>query len=115
MVSVLFSAIIAERSRELGLLKAIGARRAQIVGMLLMEAGLATAVGGVVGCMLGVLLMRGLRTLAGSPSRPHGHSVRLVRGRNIGLIALSCIALTALIGAAGALLSGMAREPARAL
>ena len=35
MVSVLFSAIITERRRELGLLKAIGARPRQIIGMLL--------------------------------------------------------------------------------
>ena len=58
MVSVLFSAIITERRRELGLLRAIGARRAQIIGMLLTEAAMATAVGGVLGCALGVLLMR---------------------------------------------------------
>ena len=41
MVSVLFSAIITERRRELGLLKAIGARRGQIIGVLLIEAALA--------------------------------------------------------------------------
>jgi putative ABC transport system permease protein len=58
MVSVLFSAIITERRRELGLLRAIGARRDQIIGMLLMEAALATAVGGLAGCVLGLLLIR---------------------------------------------------------
>ena len=49
MIGVLFSAIIAERKRELGLLRAIGARRRQILGMLLTEAGLATAAGGLMG------------------------------------------------------------------
>ena len=59
MVSVLFSAIITERRRELGLLKAIGARRRQIIGMLLTEAAMATAVGGGRRvALLGVLLMR---------------------------------------------------------
>jgi putative ABC transport system permease protein len=58
MVSVLFSAIITERRRELGLLRAVGACRSQIVGMLLTEAGVATAVGGIGGCVLGLLLMR---------------------------------------------------------
>ena len=53
MVAVLFSAIITERRRELGLLKAIGALRLQIVGMLLCEAALATAVGGLIGCRSG--------------------------------------------------------------
>jgi len=58
MVSVLFSAIVTERRSELGLLKAIGARRAQMVGMMVAEAMIATGVGGVLGVTLGVLVMR---------------------------------------------------------
>ncbi|MGF7161880.1 putative ABC transport system permease protein [Rhodoligotrophos appendicifer] len=58
MVSVLFSAIITERRNELGLLKAIGARRGQIVGAMLLEAVIATGVGGIVGVVLGVLAMQ---------------------------------------------------------
>jgi putative ABC transport system permease protein len=58
MVSVLFSAIITERRPELGLLKAIGARWPQIVGMMVVEAVIATGVGGVLGVTLGVLVMR---------------------------------------------------------
>lgn len=57
MVSVLFSAIITERRTELGLLKAIGARRSQMVGMMIVEAMIATGVGGVLGVALGVLVM----------------------------------------------------------
>ncbi|MDP1752637.1 MAG: ABC transporter permease [Reyranella sp.] len=58
MVSVLFSAIVTERRGELGLLKAIGARRSQMVGMMVAEAVIATGVGGVLGVTLGVLVMR---------------------------------------------------------
>jgi len=58
MVSVLFSAIVTERRTELGMLKAIGARRLQIVGMMVVEAVIATGVGGVLGVTLGVLVMR---------------------------------------------------------
>jgi putative ABC transport system permease protein len=58
MVCVLFSAIVAERRGELGLLKAIGARRGQIVGMMVTEAVLATGIGGALGVVLGVLVMR---------------------------------------------------------
>jgi putative ABC transport system permease protein len=58
MVSVLFSAIVTERRGELGLLKAIGARRSQVIGMMVTEAVLATGVGGVLGVVLGVLTMR---------------------------------------------------------
>ncbi len=58
MVSVLFSAIVTERRGELGLLKAIGARRGQIVGMMVIEAVIATGAGGLLGVALGVLVMR---------------------------------------------------------
>src|ERR1700722_15710038 len=103
MVSVLFSAIITERRRELALPRAIGPRRKQIVGMLLMEAGLATAVGGLAGCVLGLLLMRVYeRSLV-----PHLDSMGIpflwLPAGTIGLIAVACIVLTSLIGAAGAL------------
>jgi putative ABC transport system permease protein len=58
MVCVLFSAIVTERRGELGLLKAIGARRSQIVGMMVIEAVIATGIGGALGVVLGVLVMR---------------------------------------------------------
>jgi putative ABC transport system permease protein len=58
MVSVLFSAIVTERRVELGLLKAIGARRSQVIGMMVIEAVVATGVGGLLGVVLGVLVMR---------------------------------------------------------
>jgi putative ABC transport system permease protein len=58
MVSVLFSAIVTERRGELGLLKAIGARRGQVIGMMVTEAVLATGVGGLLGVALGVLMLR---------------------------------------------------------
>jgi putative ABC transport system permease protein len=58
MVSVLFSAIVTERRSELGLLKAIGARRSQVLGVMVTEAVLATGIGGILGVVLGVLVMR---------------------------------------------------------
>lgn len=58
MVSVLFSAIITERRVELGLLKAIGARQSQVIGMMVIEAVIATGIGGLLGVVLGVLVMR---------------------------------------------------------
>jgi putative ABC transport system permease protein len=53
LVGLLFSAIIAERAREVGVLKAIGARGSQVMRMLLAEAGLTTGLGGIGGIILG--------------------------------------------------------------
>jgi putative ABC transport system permease protein len=102
MVSVLFSAIITERRRELGLLRAIGARRNQIVGMLLVEAGLATAVGGLAGCLFGLLLMRVYERSLVYHLDNMGIPFLWLPAGTTSLIALACIALTSLIGAAGA-------------
>lgn len=103
MVSVLFSAIITERRRELGLLKAIGARSGQIIGMLLTEAALATALGGVMGCVLGVLLMRIYEHSLVYYLDRMGIPFVWLSTTAVGLIALACILLASLIGIAGAL------------
>jgi putative ABC transport system permease protein len=103
MIGVLFSAIITERRRELGLLKAIGARRAQIVGMLLAEAALATAIGGLMGCVLGALLMRVYEHSMVYYLEGMGIPFEWLGGSTIGLIALLCVVFASLIGAASAL------------
>jgi putative ABC transport system permease protein len=58
-----FSVLIARRTRELALLRAVGATRRQISRSVLAEAFLVGLVGGVVGLGLGVLLALGLRAL----------------------------------------------------
>ena len=103
MVSVLFSAILTERRRELGLLKAIGARRGQIIGVLLTEAALATALGGLMGCVLGVLLMRIYEHSLVYYLDRMGIPFVCLNTATTGLIALACIVLASLIGVAGAL------------
>ena len=103
MLSVLFSAIIAERKRELGLLRALGARRRQIVGMLLTEAGLATALGGLAGVVLGLLLMRVYEHSLVYYLDSVGIPFVWLNGWTIGLIGALCIVMTSLTGTLGAL------------
>jgi putative ABC transport system permease protein len=104
MVSVMFSAIVAERRRELGLIKAIGARRGQIVGVLLTEAAIATAAGGIFGCMLGVLLMRLFEHSLVYYLQGLGIPFVWLGTATINLIAVACVLLASLIGVIGALL-----------
>ena len=54
LVSLLFSAIVQERWREIGLLRAMGARPNQVMAMILAEAAIVTGLGGLAGLVLGV-------------------------------------------------------------
>jgi putative ABC transport system permease protein len=61
MVGVLYTGLLSERRRELGLLLSVGMRPAQVVRLILAEAALTTGLGGVCGAILGaggVLLFR---------------------------------------------------------
>jgi putative ABC transport system permease protein len=61
MVSALYSAVVVERRRELGLLLALGTRPRQLLRLILAEAFMVTGLGGVCGLVLGgaaLLLIR---------------------------------------------------------
>jgi putative ABC transport system permease protein len=49
---------IMERTQEIGMLRAIGMTRAQVIKMVLSEAGLMGVIGGLIGLVFGVLLSR---------------------------------------------------------
>ncbi len=55
-----FSIAVAQRRREIGILRALGASRGQIRTLFLVESGLAGLVGSLAGLGFGVLLSRGL-------------------------------------------------------
>jgi putative ABC transport system permease protein len=58
MISAIFSTIINERRRELGLLRAIGARKSRVFSLVLTESAMLGAAGGVAGVALGLILLR---------------------------------------------------------
>ena len=57
LVSLLFSAIIQERYREVGLLRAMGAKPDQVMTILLVEAAIITGLGGLAGLGFGVVVL----------------------------------------------------------
>lgn len=76
-----FAVLVAQRMRELALLRAIGASRRQVLGSVLGEAALVGVVATVVGALAGVALAEGLRSLLATlglelPPRP----LELTRG-----------------------------------
>lgn len=58
MISAIFSTIINERRRELGLLRAIGARKVSIFRLILYESAILTAGGGMLGVVIGGAILR---------------------------------------------------------
>jgi putative ABC transport system permease protein len=60
-----FSMVVAQRAREMALLRAVGARRKQVSRALLGEAAVVGLVGSVIGLVLGLLVAVGLGKLLG--------------------------------------------------
>jgi putative ABC transport system permease protein len=57
LIALLFSAIVQERYREVGLLRAMGAKSNQIVTIILAEAALITGLGGLAGLAFGAAVL----------------------------------------------------------
>jgi putative ABC transport system permease protein len=104
LVSLLFSAIVQERYRELGLLRALGANANQVMTIILTEAAIITGLGGLAGLGFGaaVLLMfaRSLGFYFGLLGVPFSWPPLPVLQAG----AIAAIAFSAILGLAGALL-----------
>ena len=57
LVSLLFSAIVQERYREVGLLRAMGAKPNQVMTIILTEAAIITSLGGIAGLGFGAAML----------------------------------------------------------
>src|SRR5580700_4088457 len=61
-----FNILVAQRTRELALLRALGATRAQVMTSVLVEAGVTGFIASVLGFGVGILIAKGLLSLFGS-------------------------------------------------
>jgi putative ABC transport system permease protein len=102
LVGLLFSAIIAERSREIGLLIALGCRRRHVIRLFLAEAAIATSLGGLLGVALGAGLLLVFRRSVGY----HLETIRVGFAwppiETTAAAAVACILLAAGVGLLGA-------------
>jgi putative ABC transport system permease protein len=57
---------VMERTHEIGVMKAIGAKSSDVLSLFLLESGIVSIVGGVIGCVIGVLLARVISLVASS-------------------------------------------------
>jgi putative ABC transport system permease protein len=61
-------ASVTERTREIGIRRAIGAKRRQIIGQFLIETVVLSSVGGLIGIALGLLIPRVISLATGMPT-----------------------------------------------
>jgi putative ABC transport system permease protein len=69
--------VVSERTREIGLRKAVGAKRHDIMSQVLTESITLSTVGGVLGILLGFLLARLIATVSPLPARLEPWSIVL--------------------------------------
>ena len=71
---------VSERTREIGIRMAVGAKARHVLGQFLLEAIVLSAVGGAIGVALGIAASRLIAALAGWPVAVSAASVALAFG-----------------------------------
>jgi len=78
-------ASVTERTREIGIRRAIGAKRRQIVGQFLIETVVLSTVGGIIGVGIGLLIPWLITYFAGMPTNVTAFSLALSLGISMGV------------------------------
>jgi putative ABC transport system permease protein len=76
---------VTERTREIGIRRAIGAKRHQIVGQFLIETVVLSTIGGLIGIGIGVTIPKLITHFAGMPTQIPRYSIVLSVGISMGV------------------------------
>jgi len=91
-----FSIILAQRSRELALLRCVGASRSQVLGMVLVEAFIVGLLASIVGLGVGVLVALGLKAAFASVGADLPSTTLVIQARTIIVALLVGVVVTLL-------------------
>ena len=103
-LGALYTAVLAERRQELGVLRTLGTRPMQAFRMVLFEAAITTALGGVAGLLLGVTFLIALERTLGTHLESLGVLFEWPAPDWIAAVAVACIATAVAVGPVGAAL-----------
>jgi len=78
-------ASVTERTREIGIRRAIGAKKTQIIGQFLIETIVLSVIGGIIGIMLGFAIPWAVTRFAGMPTEITAWSIALAAGISVGV------------------------------
>ena len=102
LVALLFSAIVQERYREIGLLRALGARPCQVMTVILGEAAIITGLAGLAGLVFGTALLMLFARSLGFYFDLLGIPFSWPSAVVLQLAAVATVAASALLGVVGA-------------
>jgi putative ABC transport system permease protein len=97
-----FRTVVAERRRDIGMLRALGAKRGTITGMILVEGLLQGLIGSGIGLLLGYLFGAGIVLLI---QQPVSEFIRLTMGKPV--VSPSLVVTSVLLGVGITVLSGL--------
>lgn len=102
MISAIFSSIVNERRKELGLLRAVGARKSSVFSLVWLEAVILTTLGGMLGIVFGAMLLRLFTRTIGFHLELLNIPFLWPSLADVGLIAAGVIGMAMLVGSIGA-------------
>ncbi|MBU4246371.1 MAG: ABC transporter permease [Nanoarchaeota archaeon] len=98
VANTMFTSVL-EKTKEIGIMKAIGARNRDILTIFLINAGLIGLIGGILGVALGAVLSSSMASLIGD--------IPMTRGGAISIVSLNSVIMALSVSSGAGIIAGM--------